>query len=83
VPNDHDGLRGVVHGKVIQLETEIGLPDGQQVTVTVRPVRTTSAAPGDGLRRSAGAWADDPEGLDAYLEEIRRTRQLDRPGIEP
>ena len=78
-----ESLRGVVHGKVIQLETEIGLPDGQQVTVSVRPVTEKRAASGEGLRRSAGAWADDPDGLDAYLQENRRARQLDRPGIEP
>ena len=78
-----EGLRGVVHGKVIQLEMEVGLPDGQEVTVSVRPLAAKQPAAGEGLRRSAGAWADDPEGLDAYLEENRQVRQLDRPGIEP
>ncbi len=78
-----EGLRGVVHGKVIQLETEIGLPDGQEVTVSVRPVAPKQVPTGEGLRRSAGAWADDPEGVDAYLEQNRRARRLDRLGIEP
>jgi uncharacterized protein (DUF433 family) len=31
-------LSGVIHGKVIELAEEVGLPDGQQVTVTVRAV---------------------------------------------
>ena len=78
-----ESLRGVVHGKVIQLETEIGLPDGQEVTVSVRPLPAKQNASGEGLRRSAGAWSDDPDGLDAYLEDNRRARQLDPPGIEP
>jgi len=78
-----ENLRGIVHGKVIQLETEIGLPDGQEVTVSVRPLEAKRDASGEGLRRSAGAWADDPDGLDEYLKEIRHARQLDRPGIEP
>lgn len=79
----NEGLRGVVHGKVIQLETEVGLPDGQEVTVSVRPVAARQPNAGEGLHRSAGAWADDPAGLDAYLAENRRARQFDRPGIEP
>ena len=76
-------LRGVVHGKVIQLETDIGLPDGQEVAVSVRPLESKRETFGEGLRRSAGSWADDPDGVNAYLEEIRRARQFDRPGIEP
>jgi len=39
--------------------------------------------PGEGIRRSAGAWADDPEGLDQYLEQLRNDRDQDRPPIEP
>jgi hypothetical protein len=31
-------LRGVVHGKIIELDEEVGLPDGQAVTVSVQPV---------------------------------------------
>ena len=83
MPNSDENLRGVVHGNVIQLETDIGLPDGQEVTVSVRPLVAKRDDSGEGLRRSAGTWADDPDGLDAYLEENRRARQLDRPGIEP
>jgi len=80
---DPDTLRGVVHGKVIQLETECGLPDGQEVSVSVRPIQTQRVTDGEGLRRSAGAWDDDPDGLEAYLDATHRARQLDRPGIEP
>jgi hypothetical protein len=83
VPGSDENVRGIVHGKVIQLESEIGLPDGQEVTVSVRPVAPKEETPGDGLRQSAGAWDDDPDGLDAYLAENRRARQLDRPDIDP
>ena len=31
-------LRGTVHGKTIELDEDTGLPDGQQVHVTVKPV---------------------------------------------
>src|SRR5690349_21637770 len=30
-------IQGVIHGKTIQLETEPGLPDGQIVSVDIRP----------------------------------------------
>ena len=31
-------LTGIVHGKVIELEQEPGLPDGQAVSVTLQPI---------------------------------------------
>jgi hypothetical protein len=75
---------GVVHGKLIELDSAIGLPDGQEVQVIVQPVRQKKRlAPGEGIRRSAGGWSDDPVGLDAFLEWNRQQRKLDRPEIEP
>jgi hypothetical protein len=78
-------VKGVVRGKTIELEEEPGLPDGQEVTVTVQPAATPERklAPGEGLRRSAGAWADDIEGLDRYLEWNRQQRKLSRRELEP
>ena len=78
-------VKGVVHGKTIELEKEPGLPDGQEVTVTVQPAVTAARKlpPGEGLRRSAGAWADDIEGLDQYLEWNRQQRKLSRRELEP
>jgi hypothetical protein len=74
-------LRGVVHGKTIELEEAPGLPDGQPVNVTVQPVPQRQHIPGEGIRQSAGAWADAADELDAWLEEMRRSRQLERPEI--
>src|SRR5271155_961163 len=31
-------IHGVIHGKTIELEREPGLPDGQRITVEVRPL---------------------------------------------
>jgi hypothetical protein len=76
--------QGVIHGKTIDLDQEPGLPGGQQVTVTMQPVSGHGKLPpGEGIRRSAGAWADDAEGLDEYLEWNRRQRKLARRVIEP
>jgi hypothetical protein len=49
-------LKGIVHGKTIELEQEPGLPDGQEVSVVVHPLETAERRlpPGEGIRRSAG-----------------------------
>ena len=81
-------LRGVVHGKLIELETEPGLPDGQSVTVVVQPDRcveanSADASPGARLRRAFGAWAEDAQDLDEYVEWNRRQRKTSRRETEP
>ena len=79
-----DSLRGVVHGKTIELDQQPELPHGQQVTVILQPVaQAEELSPGEGIRRSAGAWSDDPEGLDEYLRWNRQQRKIGRREIEP
>jgi hypothetical protein len=68
-------LKGIVRGKSIELERAPGLPDGQEVTVTVEPTEPAKLPPGEGLRRAAGGWSDDIEGLDQYLEWNRQQRK--------
>lgn len=81
-------LRGVIHGRTIVLDEEPGLPDGATVAVRVSESdaavdKVESLAPGEGLRRAAGAWKDDDEeGLDAYLRWCREQRQIDTKGID-
>ena len=75
-------LTGIVHGKTIELERAPGLPDGEAVYVTVQPL-LNHLPPGEGIRRSAGAWADDLEGLDEYLINARQDREQGRLPIEP
>jgi uncharacterized protein (DUF433 family) len=147
-------LKGIVHGKLIELEREPGLPDGQEITVDIHPLQkqghaaTTEPAafptewlerfdvdpaikPGKfvvkgtrlladdlvrlveegrtddeikhkhpeltvedmnalrqyaqvpaGLRRACGAWADDADELDKYLEWNREQRKVGRKEIE-
>jgi hypothetical protein len=77
-------LRGVVHGRTIELEDDAGVPDGEEVSVTIQPVpKEQRLAPGEGLRRSFGAWAEDAEELDRYLEWNRQQRKIGRPEVEP
>ena len=74
-------LRGIVHGRMIELENEPGLPDGQSVTVVVQPTNAvTEGAPELSsrarLRRAFGAWAEDAEELDDFLAWNRRQRRI-------
>jgi hypothetical protein len=71
--------RGVVRGKTIELQEELGLPDGESVAVIVRRVLPQ----GEGIRRSAGAWADAGEELDRWLEGVYRDRDNDREEPKP
>jgi hypothetical protein len=75
-------MRGIVHGKTIELPEETGLPEGQEVSVTLEPV-SPKLPPGEGIRRSAGAWAEDAEELDKYLEWNRQQRKKNRRELEP
>jgi hypothetical protein len=76
--------RGVVHGNIIALTEDSGLPDGQVVAVTMRAVNDEdSHIPGDGLTKSFGAWAADAEQLDKYLEWNRQQRKIGRRELAP
>jgi hypothetical protein len=78
-------LKGIVHGKTIELEQEPGLPEEQVVNVTVQPLAPEARRlpPGEGIRRSAGGWAEDAEELDEYLELVRQQRKVSRGELEP
>ena len=48
-------LRGVIHGRTIELESEPGLPDGQQVSVTVEVKEEPCVTPLTDMQRR---WAE-------------------------
>jgi hypothetical protein len=71
-------VHGVIHGRTIELDQDLGLADGEAVTVTITSKAVSEAGSharqsGDGIRRSAGAWAEFPE-MDAIMEDIQRER---------
>jgi hypothetical protein len=77
-------FRGIVHGKTIELLAETGLPDGQEVTVVVQshlPVSDSERQAA--MLRAYGAWADEAEDLDQYLELARQHRKVGRREIQP
>jgi hypothetical protein len=68
-------IHGIIHGKTIQLDEDLGAAEGQEVEVQVRLVAAASQL-SDGLRRSAGALASDPH-WDAIMSEIYESRKRD------
>jgi len=79
-------LKGIVHGRIIELSDSPGVPDGYQVDVTIETDRFSSPTSDEAraaLLRSAGAWAKEGRELDEYLEWCRQQRKVDRPEIEP
>jgi hypothetical protein len=71
-------LHGKVHGKLIELDCDPGLAEGQEVEVTMRAIESRTNPPsGDGLLRTEGILADDQE-WDAIMAEIYQDRKRDR-----
>ncbi len=69
-------IHGIVHGRTIELDEDLGVAEGQQVEVQVRASRPTQPW-GAGILRTAGALADDPH-WDGIMDEIHRARRLER-----
>ena len=72
-------VHGVVHGKTIELDHEIGVPDGQKVELAIEIIGTGPEQEtwGEGLRRCAGALAGVP-GLDEDMKQILAERKTAR-----
>ena len=77
--NSLNTMRGIVHGKMIEVDGDLNLPEGQQVTIIVQPL----LGPEEAIRQSFGGWADDAKELDKFLEDVQRGRQQERPELAP
>ncbi len=70
-------VHGVIRGKTIELDEELGVADGREVEVQVKVIEP-AANWGEGLRRCAGILADDWSAEDdRILEEIHQSRKED------
>ena len=74
-------VHGKLHGRTIELTEDLGLAEGQEVEVRVEVVPVGKSW-GEGILRSAGILADDPD-WDDIMEEIYQARkQARRPQME-
>jgi hypothetical protein len=69
-------MHGIVHGKTIECDQDLGVADGQEVEIQVT-LTPPAAKWGDGILRTAGALADDPH-WDGIMEEIHQARKVER-----
>lgn len=69
-------IEGVVHGRTIELAEDPGVGDGQRVQV-VLSLPPAAAEQGGGIRRTAGALADDPQ-WDEIMAEVHAGRKRER-----
>ena len=69
-------VHGIVHGRRIELDEDLGLAEGQEVEVRVKIIQP-SRKWGEGILRTAGALADDPH-WDAIMAEIHQARKVER-----
>jgi hypothetical protein len=70
-------IRGRIHGKMIELDEDLGAAEGQEVEVQVT-FTPFAKKWGEGLRRCAGALADEwSEQDDRILNEIYQDRKRD------
>ena len=67
-------IHGKIRGRTIELNEDLGIADGQEVEVTVKPVKSQQPW-GEGIHRSAGAGADESE-FDAVFEQVAQDRKL-------
>jgi hypothetical protein len=70
-------MHGKVHGRIIELDEDLGVAEGQEVEVEVKVIPRATRTPGEGFLRTEGALADDPE-WDSIMEEIHQARKLER-----
>ena len=70
-------IYGKVHGRTIELDEDPGVAEGQRVEITIKSMPAKKPW-GEGLRRCAGALADEwTEEDDRILEEIQEDRKRD------
>lgn len=74
---------GTVHGRVIEVDNDLGLPDGLRVTVVVKPPRPAPEEAKAIIARLAGAWADEGPEFDEYIRNCRQEVPGERPELEP
>ena len=70
-------LHGTIHGRMIELNEDPGIDEGQQVEIQMKVMAETRHNAGEGFLRTEGALADDTE-WDAIMEEIHQARKLER-----
>ena len=70
-------VKGITHGKTIELEQATSLPDGSTVLVSIEPLPLGEEERRRWIFDLSGAWKHDPS-LGKIFEEIAEERLLKR-----
>ena len=71
-------VHGIVHGRTIELDQEVGVPDGQKVEVAIQIIGSgPDTEPWEKASPMAGAMAGIP-GLDEDMKQILGERKTAR-----
>ncbi len=77
-------IRGVVHGRTIELDQELGVPEGASVTISIQTSVEPKPSLDQGLREAFGALAECADEVDEFnawyrAERHRGYERLDLP----
>lgn len=75
-----DGIPAIYDNGVFRPIGPVELPD--QAVVRVFPAASQVSPTGDGIRASAGAWADAGEDFDKWLANLQHWRSMPRGSSE-
>ena len=69
---------GIIHGSTIELKQTIGIPDGAEVEITIKPNRLTDEQRKQKLEAVFGSCREDAADLDEFLSWNKQQRSRDR-----
>lgn len=75
-------LRGIVHGRSIELEHPLPMPDGSEIELVVKRTSITTEQQKQRLEAIFGSCKQDSEDLDDFLSWNREQRKHSRPELD-
>ena len=75
-------LRGIVHGKSIELEHPLPMPDGSEIELVVKRTPMSAEQRKQRLEAIFGSCEQDAEDLDEFLNWNREQRKHSRPELD-
>lgn len=67
-------IKGIMHGKTIELEQAVSLPDGSAVLVSIEPIPLSAKETRRMIFNLSGAWKNDSS-LAGIFDEIAQERR--------
>ena len=75
-------LHGIVHGKSIELEHPLSMPDGSEIELVVKAIPISAEERQQRLEAIFGSCDQDSEDLDDFLDWNREQRKQSRAELD-